>query len=137
MLQTPRGCLFVSNIEKGGRGEGATFHQWREENSHQRKKGRSLKHFSSFSMFRTNLFSTISILHQYQIVIGRNGAKFKETSGGGQRKAKKRKKCEVRWRSECVAVAPVFTSNFHIPAKRKIGPQCILVWDFSDLNVDE
>ena len=45
-------------------------------------------------MFRTNLFSTIFILHQYQIVIEPNGARFKETSGeyfqnrtGGQRKA--------------------------------------------------
>lgn len=28
-------------------------------------------------------------------------------------------RCEVRWRSERVAVAPVFTSNFHMPAKRK------------------
>ena len=28
-------------------------------------------------------------------------------------------RCEVRWRSERVAVAPVFTSNFHIRAKRK------------------
>ena len=37
VLQTPRGCLFVSNIEKGGRE--TTFHEGRGENSHQGKKG--------------------------------------------------------------------------------------------------
>ena len=48
MLQTPHGCLFVSNIEKGGRG--ATFHDGRGENSHQGKKSWSLSCVSTTSV---------------------------------------------------------------------------------------
>ena len=52
MLQTSRGCLFVSKIEKGGRGGGggATFHEGRGENSHQGKKGWSLSYVSTTSV---------------------------------------------------------------------------------------
>ena len=48
MLQMPHGCLFVSNIEKGGRG--ATFHDGRGENSHQGKKSWSLSCVSTTSV---------------------------------------------------------------------------------------
>ena len=48
VLQSPRGCLFVSNIEKGGRG--ATFHDGRGENSHQGKKSWSLSCVSTTSV---------------------------------------------------------------------------------------
>ena len=49
MLQTPHGCLFVSNIEKG-EGGGATFHDGRGENSHQGKKSWSLSCVSTTSV---------------------------------------------------------------------------------------